>query len=801
MKGPLTVMSGSASNKPRSERPLLVELKNGKAYFKQKCISFEKQSETLQEIVQFREMLEDRIERQASPLTAIPEEHRPLIAKMAHERKSYFSDKTLAALSKHIRHELLPTQDEDEVQDGDSSPASLALPLSAVEAAIKLIMQRNNYGLDGIGGGKPPAAVCVWRWEVKEQHRDWLPKHGREKAENRLAERIQVRARIGAARRDSDELQAKKDLWDLFEALPQNDRDAILDPKGAHKGPPKEPPSVDSSKPIDLTTEDNGSPQSSKKQQKKKSENEENSDTSKKASKVVRATKALDPQKAIKEQEKLEKKAAKAEKEKKEKEAQIKSRSLMANFFAKSKKTPSQSPSKETSTPVAGPSNVQTDFERHFKPFVLKKDSELAQINWFSDSTRRTGSSSMKLDNGVIVLDEDDEPKENGDVEMKSVEPDVTRMSTHDHLRSIISTLPSPAGRSRRHVPYKGTPHLKTHSSFSVRDTVSRLSEAEIVGDISLVRSLLSQLSDRSLLPAKVFIFSEDARPGYFGTWTRNSRIIGPRSPFAKDVLVFDYGYDSGEEWEDEPAGDADDVVEDAEDEDDAEDVDSDLDSWLVDDDEEPEMPLDEPEFHLPDLPPLPTKRKAEEGEKKMGKKRKVVIPLVPFARGPCWETSIGHCETDLFEPYQIRMFNDSPFPIDPFTFVSTCLEDSQDHPKPAISNDGVFAVPSLPDRLANVNSSTVAGSAISSSSSPPAPKKPAPAPKTPFPDAFLPVLLEKIASLKTGSINFLVEAIHRDLRDHKVKKNTIEAKVKEVGEKCKEKKFWVVKPVFQIPT
>lgn len=184
------------------------------------------------------------------------------------------------------------------------------------------------------------------------------------------------------------------------------------------------------------------------------------------------------------------------------------------------------------------------------------------------------------------------------------------------------------------------------------------------MGDISLVRSLLSQLEERTLFPVKVFIFKEDARPGYFGTWTRNSRIIGPRSPFAKDVLIFDYSYDSGEEWEEEVAGDADDVVEDAEDEDvDAEDADSDLDSWLVDDDEEPEITLDDRDSSPPLVPvfPQPAKRKAEEGEKKLGKKRKVVVPLVPFSRGPCWESSIGHCEYDLFHPYRVQLFNGAP--------------------------------------------------------------------------------------------------------------------------------------------
>ena len=38
------------------------------------------------EIVKFRDMLEDRINQQLPPLTAFPDEHRPLIAKLAHER-------------------------------------------------------------------------------------------------------------------------------------------------------------------------------------------------------------------------------------------------------------------------------------------------------------------------------------------------------------------------------------------------------------------------------------------------------------------------------------------------------------------------------------------------------------------------------------------------------------------------------------------------------------------------------------------------------------------------------------------
>lgn len=190
---------------------------------------------------------------------------------------------------------------------------------------------------------------------------------------------------------------------------------------------------------------------------------------------------------------------------------------------------------------------------------------------------------------------------------------------------------------------------------------MTQLSEAEINGNDDLVRELLAKLHDRGRFPAKVFCFHGDARPGYFGTWTRSSRIIGPRRPFAQDTLVFDYAYDSGEEWEEEPVGE--DVVDDGDDEDGVDDEgDSDMDDWLVDDDEGQDLAdLSRASSPPPivDIPvPAVPKRKADDGEQKSGKKRKVVLPLVPFAKGPVWESTIGRPEYEVFIPYTIRSFN-----------------------------------------------------------------------------------------------------------------------------------------------
>lgn len=103
-----------------------------------------------------------------------------------HINLTFCSDKSLQVLVKHVKQELLP------VQDDDDRDVSALLPVTAVEAVIKSTMNRNNYGLDALPGVKLPSSSCVWRWETKEQYKDWLPKAVREKTEARIAERVEV---------------------------------------------------------------------------------------------------------------------------------------------------------------------------------------------------------------------------------------------------------------------------------------------------------------------------------------------------------------------------------------------------------------------------------------------------------------------------------------------------------------------------------------------------------------------------------------------------------------------------------
>ena len=379
----------------------------------------------------------------------------------------------------------------------------------------------------------------------------------------------------------------------------------------------------------------------------------------------------------------MEKRAAKVEKEKKAKDAQSKSRTLMAKFFSKPQGLPAFSPNgREMNTR----SPALSDFERIFKSFSLKKGCILAPVNYFETPRKRKGKEVAVLNSsGIICLDSDDEEEGFGDViekDLRSGSADVSSMtaqgilvfmisrdiadpSCSERLSNILTSLPSSLDRSRLPRPrWKGSgSDFRIYNPCSIQDVMTKLSEAEIVGDDNEVRTLLNQLQDRALFPAKVLIYHEDARPGYFGTWTRSSKIIGPRRPFGKDVVEFDYNYDSGEDWEEEPIGDVDDVLQDDGEDGDSEEADSDLDDWLVDDDEEPETyqtvqgasPLGFPDFS--DMPPPPPKRKAVEPDKKV-KKRKVVVPLVPFSKGPCWERRIGEYEYEPFNSYRIQLFN-----------------------------------------------------------------------------------------------------------------------------------------------
>jgi chromatin assembly factor 1 subunit A len=149
------------------------------------------------------------------------------------------------------------------------------------------------------------------------------------------------------------------------------------------------------------------------------------------------------------------------------------------------------------------------------------------------------------------------------------------------------------------------------------------------------------------------------------GTWTKSSAFVGPRTPLAKDLVTFDYSYDSGEDWEEEPE-DAEEVnsANGDESEESAGEEEDEFDGWLVGDDEVEDG--EEVSGEGRSVSPSPAgvtngvKRKngTTSGSKEPSTKKRKVVPLVPFIKGPCWENTIGICEHEVFRPFCIQLLN-----------------------------------------------------------------------------------------------------------------------------------------------
>lgn len=160
---------------------------------------------------------------------------------------------------------------------------------------------------------------------------------------------------------------------------------------------------------------------------------------------------------------------------------------------------------------------------------------------------------------------------------------------------------------------------------------------------------MLAELRDNTKFPWKTLAFDQQARPPYVGTFTKKSLAVGPRTPFAQDP-VFDYSYDSGDDWQDEDEGgeDVDEPLEGEGDEDAVTEDEGEFDDWL-DDAEDPlfsggvdgDITMSDPTRTSP--------------KKKIPVKR--ITKLNPTWQGPIWESVIAE-PTEGMEDYRIQLLN-----------------------------------------------------------------------------------------------------------------------------------------------
>ncbi|KAL7416009.1 chromatin assembly factor 1 subunit A-domain-containing protein [Mrakia frigida] len=685
-KKPKSEPTASSSTIPAST---LVKLQGSKLIVSQKSGTHLLQGATssLKELLDWKVFIGES-ENAALLKDGIPDRFWGLVVKQCHE-----SEKTLPNLAKQLRNELLPaTTTADDVASSSTSSPYDALSTSNLELLIATLLKRANYGLTAEDMGltpeaKIPAGLGIWRWEAKSRAM-YLPSESLGALEARFRERE----------------QAKQACITLWQNLTTSQRTDVLSSAKSSKGKEKAAPAANIEVVVLLDDTDEGSSPVKKPKKEPKDGEETVKKVKKEKEKVVDPVKeARLAEKAQKEQEKADRKTArearakeKEDKERKEKEVKQRSAAAMFSFFKKPSEPSRKSPA------LKSEAASMSDFDRTFLPFVEKKGVERAPVNRFLLLKNK------KLEKGKSKSSNQASTSKLAD----AMDLDVESMTPADLLASFLKTIPA----SRLPVRAKySSPAIKSGPIYqSVRDVIARSQDAEISGNGD-PHKITEELKDGHLFKRKLLQFREDTRPAYFGTWTQTSTTIGPRTPFAQDAGHFDYGYDSGCDWE-EDDGDGDDIESlsgkspkkkkssnaaggsstagggmwDTDDEDesfdeDEDDSDGSADGWMVSEDEgggvaegkrsqSPAMGpggVAGPGGEEKEVTFLSVKKgKGKEKEKEQSAKKKKTV-MVPVVKGPFFEITLGVCGWDGFEGYRIQMLNDAPANLDPFTFVA----------------------------------------------------------------------------------------------------------------------------------
>ncbi|WVR03828.1 hypothetical protein IAU60_000824 [Kwoniella sp. DSM 27419] len=749
----------------------LVELKGRKLVFKQTPLSRELPRRGKNK---FETYLFDEEDAQRT-VTEIPEEFWDLVVKAGHELTS--SNESLFA--KHVKTNL----------GGQEQ-----LPLEAIMALIPKLFTMAQYGFlpsdftPSSSSLKVPAALQIRCWEANDIQKYSAP----DQVEELLA------------RRREREL-ARTECLRILESLDDVEKLELVKgdkPERGDKAIKEKPTKESKEKLVKGTTE---KPNKDKILNAVKPDAEERSpfagrrndregtattvDSRRSASPVKRnkltpeeeeEARRRREEREAKKAELAEKKATK-EREKERKDALMaKQKQTMMGFFKS--KPGASSPINRAST--AGPSTVKSkepspviisDYARTFRPLPPRPHVHMAEHNrWRALQTQSQdvfGHASKQA---------------------TSEGQSSARELLDDHLNKFGKRRRS----AREHLP-KG---LKTMPLYgSVAEVWGELQNAEDP------RTVLLRLNNRRKFPWKTLSFDQQARPPYCGTFTKKSVVVGPRTPFAQDP-IFDYSYDSADDWQDDEGGeDVDDfgegeAKEDEEDDEDGE-TEGEFDDWLDDGDDAEFAPPDgEPEaFATADQSRLHMKV-----VKKSRDMPKRVVKLTPTWKGPVWEGRIGEDGSDGLEGYRIQLLNETPDSIDPFTFVSA--ENAQ-HFKTSFSTTAIGPCLNVRCLLSSelVSVPKEIPSTTAPTSKPPlseapanaeaAHNKPRAGPKVGFPDSHLEQLyraIEGSTRIRTDLVSQL-----RELFETVTTKAAIEQKLKEVATRHGKTKDsqWKVKP------
>ncbi|KAL9934634.1 hypothetical protein V8E36_006409 [Tilletia maclaganii] len=422
------------------------------------------------------------------------------------------------------------------------------------------------------------------------------------------------------------------------------------------------------------------------------------------------------------EESRAKKEARDAEKQKKEEKArkeaatQAKTRSFMTSFLKKPGPSGSSKQAAMAATIAARANAGKNDFQRTFIPGVYK---DMAPINKWKQAP---SAELLRVLEGLEQADETAESSKSALATREDLLSDLKRRAPRRSASGSKGKIPGafsslPGSDAARTAPRRGI-----HPPVIVRQVMRAVAESDIIGGEAAAdakRALDRIISDRSLVRLKYIHFEQDRRPGWYGSFTRPSNLIGARTPFAQDPVLLDYSYDSDDEWEDQGQLEGEDIDDgqDAEEEDkEDDDDDSEMDDWLIDDLEEiddaestaggelgpasnadsafdkadadmdgssdiVEVDANGRELSAAERKALiPAKRKAVDTDtvvmQRGGKQKRVKAlgrrfnaKLVPFSAGPYWEEAPAKIDYALFQPFQVEFLNNASYGLNPFTF------------------------------------------------------------------------------------------------------------------------------------
>lgn len=166
-------------------------------------------------------------------------------------------------------------------------------------------------------------------------------------------------------------------------------------------------------------------------------------------------------------------------------------------------------------------------------------------------------------------------------IEQKTIEPVKPTLFPafyiKDHVHIVDKCSTQSANTIASYNQFKNT--ISKLSNVSIQNFISEITPESkqkrgVSTHVDIRTLLLPGASDilqipnvRMVLRMKLLQFNDNVRPAYYGTFTKQSRIINGRRPFAQDVDKLDYDVDSEAEWE--PEGEGEDIHSGDEDEDD----------------------------------------------------------------------------------------------------------------------------------------------------------------------------------------------------------------------------------------